>query len=66
MNIVNYIFHLIFMPFQGLNSAVGLFVVSVLTGIVMLIIFRYTSNQKGIEQVKNRIKAYFLEMKLYR
>ncbi len=41
-------------------------VVSFLTGLLMLFVFKWTSNQKGIQQVKNRIKAHLLELRLYK
>lgn len=40
--------------------------ISLLTGILMLFIFKHTSNQEGIRQTKNRIKAHLLEMRLYK
>ncbi|MEE9296782.1 MAG: hypothetical protein V3W34_17700 [Phycisphaerae bacterium] len=43
----------------------GLTVLSVLAGVVMLIVFRYTSNQAAIGKVKDDIKANLLALKLY-
>lgn len=40
--------------------------ISLLTGILMLFIFKHTSNQDGIRRTKNRIKAHLLEMRLYK
>ncbi|MBN1826585.1 MAG: hypothetical protein JW958_09975 [Candidatus Eisenbacteria bacterium] len=51
--------------FGGMNPLVGLTVVSVLTGGIMLVIFRYTSNQEAIARAKGRIKAYILEVRLF-
>ncbi len=45
---------------------VGLIVISVVTGVVMLIAFRHTSNQKAIGVVKDDIKANLLALKLYK
>ncbi len=45
---------------------IGLTLVSALTGVVLLAIYRYTSNQRGIKQVKNHILAHLLEVVLYR
>lgn len=45
---------------------VGLIVISALTGVVMLIAFRHTSNQKAIGRVKDDIKANLLALKLYK
>jgi hypothetical protein len=44
----------------------GLTIVSIALGVVMLIAFRYTSNQAGIGRAKDDIKAHLLAMKLYR
>ncbi len=44
----------------------GLMVISALTGVVMLIAFRHTSNQKAIGKVKDDIKANLLALKLYK
>jgi hypothetical protein len=40
-------------------------VVSVLTGIAMLLVFRVTSNQQGIAAVKRRISAAVFEIRLF-
>ncbi|MGB2985298.1 MAG: hypothetical protein WBE26_05395 [Phycisphaerae bacterium] len=44
----------------------SLTILSVLTGIVMLIAFRYTSNQPAIGKAKDDIKANLLALKLYK
>jgi uncharacterized membrane protein (DUF106 family) len=58
-------FDLLCSPFASLDPWWGLTAISVLTGIVMLVVFRLTSNQEAIRNTKNRIKAYFLEVRLY-
>ena len=45
---------------------VGITVLSIVTGVVMLIAFRYTSNQDAITRVKDEIKANLLALKLYK
>ncbi len=65
LTLVNQLFDLIFFPFRSLNPIYGLLVVSVLTGILMVLIFRTTSNQAGIKQVKERIKAHLLAIRLF-
>lgn len=60
------IFDLLFIPFQSMNPWVGMVIVSFLTGLLMLAIFRYTSNQAGIKKIKNKIKAHLLELRLYK
>lgn len=53
-------------PFDRLNPWVGLGVVSVLTGVVMLVIFGKTSNQAKIAETKGKLKAYIMEMWIFR
>ncbi len=65
LTLVNQLFDLIFFPFRSLNPIYGLLVVSVLTGILMVLVFRTTSNQAGIKQVKERIKAHLLAIRLF-
>jgi uncharacterized membrane protein (DUF106 family) len=60
------VFHLMFYLFQGMSPWIGMIVVSLLTALLMLFFYRYTSNQKGIKKVKNRIKAHLLELRLYK
>jgi hypothetical protein len=40
--------------------------VSAATGVVLLVIFKYTSNQRAIKQVKDNIKANLLALKLFK
>ena len=51
--------------FQSWNPMIGLLAVSIVTGGIMLVIFRYTSNQEAIARTKNLIKAYILEVRLF-
>ena len=64
-SIISKIFEVLFLPFRSLSPWWGMLVVSLLTGLVMLVIFKYTSNQAGIRRTKDRIKAHLLEMRLY-
>lgn len=43
----------------------GMIIISVITGVLMLIIYKYTSFQKYITLAKNRIKANFLAIMLF-
>jgi uncharacterized membrane protein (DUF106 family) len=63
---LNGIFDLLMAPFQGMHPLVGLIVISVITGIVMLLIFGKTSNQKAIRVAKGRLKAHIVEIWLFR
>jgi uncharacterized membrane protein (DUF106 family) len=60
------IFDVLFYPFRSLSPWIGMVLVSFLTGLLMLFVFKWTSNQKGIRQVKNKIKAHLLELRLYK
>jgi hypothetical protein len=63
---INLIFNTIFYPLKYISPSWGLVIASLLTGVVMLIIFRYTSNQNKIKWAKDKIKGYILEIRLYR
>lgn len=60
------IFEFIFFPFKNLSPWIGMILISLLTGLLMLLIFRFTSNQEGIRRVKNKIKAHLLELRLFK
>jgi len=62
---ISFIFDLLFAPVSGINDFWGMAFISILTGIVMIFVYKYTSNQSGIRQSKNRIKAHFLEIRLF-
>ncbi|MDH7511836.1 MAG: hypothetical protein QHH14_02690 [Clostridiales bacterium] len=59
-------FALIFFPFRSLHPWFAMVFISFLTGLLMLFVFRLTSNQKGIRQVKDKIKAHLLELRLFK
>ncbi|MFZ1946937.1 MAG: hypothetical protein WAW06_05275 [bacterium] len=59
-------FSLLLKPFEGGHAYGGIIFISILTGAVMLALFKLTSNQKAMKEVKTRISAYFLEMRLYK
>ena len=52
-------------PFRLLPPIVGLSVVSLLAAIGMLLVFRATSNQPAIAEVKRRIHAGIFEIRLF-
>ena len=64
--VINGIFNVLFAPFRAMHPAVGLLVISVITGVVMLLIFGKTSNQGAIRQAKARLKAHIAEIWLFR
>jgi uncharacterized membrane protein (DUF106 family) len=60
------LFDLIFLPVRSFDPWVGMGLISLLTGLLMLFIYRWTSNQTGIREVKDKIKAHLLELRLYK
>lgn len=66
LNAITNAFDVILTPFSRMEPAVGLLVISVVTGVVMLLIFGRTSNQKAITATKDKLKAYIMEMWIFR
>jgi len=64
--IMTTVFDVALSPFSNLPPIWGLLAVSILTGIVMVLIFKYTSNQSAIRSTKDRISAYFMEIRLFK
>jgi uncharacterized membrane protein (DUF106 family) len=60
------IFEIIFFPFRSMSPWIGMILISFLTALLMLFVFRFTSNQQGIKNVKNKIKAHLLEFRLFK
>jgi len=52
-------------PFQRWPAG-GLLLVSVLTGVAMLLVFKATSNQRAIRRTRDLIRAHMLAMRLFR
>lgn len=59
-------FDLCLAPFSGMAAMWGVAVVSVVSGIVLLLIFGKTSNQRKIRQLKDKMKGHMLEMWIFR
>jgi len=70
MQIINAIFGAVFdvlmAPFRPFGPWAGMLAVSLATGLLMLLVFKKTSNQEGLRRAKNRIKAHLLELRLYK
>jgi len=64
-SVLNGFFDLLITPFRGVHPLWYLFFFSLLAGILMLLIFRYTSNQKKIKETKDKIKAYLIEVRIF-
>jgi uncharacterized membrane protein (DUF106 family) len=56
----------ILLPFRDLSPWFGLTAVSLLTALLMLEVYKLTSNQPAIRRAKDLIKAHLLEMRLYK
>lgn len=63
--ITTFIFDLFFRPFESLSPWCGLIALSIASGIVLIVIFKFTSKQAAIRAVKDRIRGGFLEIRLY-
>jgi len=65
LKLIDGAFDLIFRPFRNSGPMYGLFVVSFLTGLAAVLVFGYVSNQESLRQIKNRIQAHLLELRLF-
>lgn len=65
MQAVGVIVRWLIWPFSHFNPWFGLLFVSLLTSLLMLFIYKKTSDQEKIRRTKNLIKAYLLEMRLF-
>jgi hypothetical protein len=63
-NAMNGLFDLLLRPF-GSAAAWGMFCVSVLTGVIMLLLFKWSTNQKKLALVKRRLIGHVYEMGLF-
>lgn len=58
-------FDVLLRPFQALHPLVGLVVVSILVAVLVLLVFKKTSNQATLLAVKRQIHACLFEIRLY-
>jgi len=61
----NLLVEAVLFPFRGLDPGWGLAALSLVTGLLFLFVFKWTSNQAGIADAKQRVKAHLLELRLY-
>lgn len=59
-------FNLVITPFKAMDPIWSLALFSLLIGIIMLIIFRYTSDQQKIRETKSKMRAYIFELSLFK
>jgi len=62
---LNSFFDLLFWPLRGLAPAWAVVAFSLPTAILMLLVFRYFSNQTAIRRAKDRLGAHLLEVRLF-
>lgn len=65
MTLLNSAFDLAFAPFADRPPLFALVVFSVATAFVLLLIYRFLSNQRAIRHVKNLLQAHLLEVRLF-
>jgi uncharacterized membrane protein (DUF106 family) len=69
MNVLNSILNgltsIVLAPFEG-SPLLGLIIVSAVCGVLMTIVFRYTSNQQGIRAAADQTKAMMMRMRLFK
>lgn len=64
--LIHSFFDFTMIPFQSISPLWALTLFSFLAGLLMLLVFRYTSDQERIRETKNGIKAHLLELWLFR
>ena len=63
---LNLIFDILIFPLKNFHPLYSLCLFSLLTAIFLLIVFRYTSDQRGIRETKDKIKAHLLEIRIFK
>lgn len=66
INKIHIVLDYFFVPFQNISPFWGLVAISFVTGVLMVLVYKYTSNQSAIAEVKNKIKGHLLETWIYR
>jgi hypothetical protein len=66
LKLVNAVIIGLFWPLQNIPAQWSLLLISMAVGMLMLIVFKHTSNQAGIKQTKDKLKAHLLELRLYK
>ena len=64
--IANAVGRFLLAPLGFLPEVAGAVIVAVVTGVLMLIAFKYTSHQSAIKQIRNGIKAELLALSLFK
>ncbi|MCI0470641.1 MAG: hypothetical protein L0Y73_03180 [Candidatus Aminicenantes bacterium] len=64
--VITKIFDVILVPFTAIGDFWGILFLSLLTSLVVLVIYKYFSSPKKIRRAKDRIKANILAIRLYK
>lgn len=64
--IMNGVFDLVTLPFQAMHPVIGLTVISLVAGVVLLLLFKYTSPQDAIAKTKTRLWGNLHEIRLFK
>jgi len=64
--VVNAVANIVFAPIGFLPGWLSNTIISAVMGVLLLILFKYTSNQKAIGRTRNYIKANMLALKLFK
>jgi len=65
VSVINSVFDSVFRPFVDRPPLLCLAVFAALSGLLLLINYRFVSNQRAIRQVKNLVQAHLLEVRLF-
>lgn len=65
-NVANLLGAILLAPIRFLPGWLSATLVAAVTGVIMLVIFKYTSNQRAIKRVRDDIKANLLALKLFK
>jgi hypothetical protein len=63
--VITWLFNVILLPFGTTHHTLALVGLSILTGVGMAFVFKWTSNDKAIRAAKDKLKARILEMRIY-
>lgn len=64
-SVLRTLFDIVTSPLQGFPAIVGVALLSLVTAVGMLLVFRYASNQEKMVEVKTRIHACVFEIRLF-
>ncbi len=65
MSPINHLFDMMMRPFRSTRPIIPLALISMLTGILLLVVYRYASDQQAIRRAKDKLEAHLLEVRLF-